>query len=987
MSEQSVHRPVFETRFDVVVVGAGHAGVAAALHLADQGRDVLLIDRRGDVMVESGRGFAARSGHADDDVWSRVSDGVARLGGRADDWLDGALTEIVGTDLLVEAGVSTLFYVQPIALDLDAEGLVCGIALATRTGVRRIHADRVIDATESGELVSLASDTTGRTPSTSRIQLLLQHPDWTALPEPEGSRATAWPSERSVSVEFDGSSWNLAVRARLDQLARELGDAISDVCLSHLGLVPSHEYRGLAPRPALPGNLVAASPAYTDALVSTPADRHRLGIEAARALATASKADRISTSPETTWRPRRVVRGDLCVAGIGTGGVLAAVAAARSGASVVAIEAGDILGGVGTTGGIHVYWFGAPGGLQAELDDRTHTLMNDYGRGPLGDGPFNPWAKLLAIEEMLDEEDIVIFRGALVFDVERVGRQIVAVHAATSDGVVRFEAMGFVDATGDGDLCALAGSGFALGRESDGLLHAYSQSSGRLRLLHGSPRMDHVNFDAGFCDPTDPEDLTRARLDGVRGYLVDGGFPEIGRPTYIAPALGIRQGRLVETDYVLTLDDLVSRRRFSDAVGYTAAHFDNHATDMEFESDDAVLYQWVLEQSSTPIACELPYRVLLPTDLDNVWIGSRSLGLSQDAQYVTRMQRDIQRVGEVAGLAGALAVRDRVDARAVPIRELQSLLRKSSALSRRPRSLETGFGLYTRTDDAGHVEFRSDQATSTEVLGELGDDRLDDHRDAAAAALARGLPDASLWWASRHPERTRDLMLMRLQDPTSNESTTWFAAAVLAVWGDPAAEPRLVAALRTLEYAPSATRRRTEQSGSEAGPGASTRAAPRWLVALVLLRACGGAATVDALDGLRRHAGHSLTTLSAACLTIARLAPRLDARDRSRCVAILDWIESVESVESADYAARNVGLHSHTAAVAGSMGPDHVTAHALAEPQATQFRRTYQDRSWQRDLALARARRALGVGKAAPDRYAADRRGFVRRAFERLRTP
>ncbi|MGC4153952.1 MAG: FAD-dependent oxidoreductase, partial [Propionicimonas sp.] len=685
------------------------------------------------------------------------------------------------------------------------------------------------------------------------------------------------------------------------------------------------------------------------------------------------------------WARETTVRTQVAVLGAGTGGLLAAVAAARSGAAVHAVEASGFVGGVGTVGGIHVYWFGAPGGLQAELDERTRVLMRAFGNGPLSDGPFNPWAKLIAAEEMLRESGAQVTRDATMFEVERDGDRLVAVRCATPDGILRLEADAFIDATGDGDLCALAGVPFRLGREGDGLLHAYSQSSGRLRQLRGQPRMDTVNFDAGFCDPTDPTDLTRARQQGIATYLIDGRFDEFERPTYLAPALGVRQGRQVETDLILSLDDLIGRRRFPDSVGYTAAHFDNHATDLQFESDEAVFYQWVLEQSATPIACELSYRHLLPRGLANVWIGSRCLGLTQEAQYVTRMQRDIQRVGEVAGLAAALAVADGTHARSLDVTELQRRLIASSALGTPPRALETTFGLYTRVADDGRTQFRPQQATDEALLGALGDpDPAPPELATVLDALDAGMPDASLWWAMRHPESCRSQVLART-GPDSGEMTSWLAATISAMWGEPAAEPRLVAAIERLESSPPRRRRRA-QEGSEAGPGESARTAPRWLTAVVLLRRCGTATCIPALAALASRPTHSVDALGAIARTIARLASRLAApADRAGLRDIVERLEAVTVLGTLDYSARDVGAHTRSA-VLGQTAADHISANHISGAYAAQLHNAYQDRTWQLTIALADARRALDMQVALPQSLIDSPVGSIRRAA-RLRTP
>ena len=961
MPHRGVPRPLPDEVFDIGVVGGGHAGFAAALRLARSGRRVVLIDRGGDLVAESGRSFAGIAGTGDEPIWRELVAGVDRLGGLGPDWLDGALTECVATSMLMASPIRALYHATVIGMDLDSDGLPNAVRVATRAGVRRIRAGRWLDATPTGEFIGILNPgESRRDPSGSRGWMFLQHPDWAALPIPDDARVTAWPSERALPLGFSAGH-GPDLLGGLDQVAGILGPAeLRRVCLSHFSFAPFHLYDPAAqPHRELPANVVSAVAPLGSEAITDLSTLHQLGISAADLAQRVPAAGPGKPGLDPVWAPVTSARTEVTVVGAGTGGVLATVAAARSGVRVHAVEGSTQVGGVGTVGGIHVYWFGAPGGLQTELDDRTRSIMHSHARGPFRDGPFNPWAKLIAAEQMLAESGATLSRETVLYEVERRGEAITAIWCARPGGIMKIEAEAFVDATGDGDLCALAGADFRLGRETDGLLHAYSQSSGRLRRLHGEPRMDTVNFDAGFCDPTDPVDLTRARQEGIAAYLIAGAFEETQRPTYVAPALGIRQGRQIATDLVLTLDDLVSRRRFPDAIGYTASHFDNHATDMQFESDQAVFYQWVLGQARVPIGAELSYRQLLPVGLANVWIGSRCLGLTQEAQYVTRMQRDIQRVGEVAGLAAALAVRERTGSRTVDLARLQELLTASTALGTRPRSLETTFGLYQRLSDDGEVQFQPRQATSHALLDQLRPgNAVPTSVGQVVAALDSAMPDASLWWAAHNPEACRDQVEARLA--SSNPSTTWLAACVLAMWNQTAAEPRLLAAIETLEPSPIRHRPRL-QEGSEAGPSEAERSAPRWLTAVVLLGRCGTEAAIPVLASLAAIRTHSVDTLSTVALAVGRLATRLDgSRDRASLRQILDTLKAATPLATTDYAARDVGAHSHTAATRGHPAPDHVAANHVTEPIASQLRATYQDRTPQLAKALAAAERLLG---------------------------
>lgn len=979
MTIGSRRTPPFETVFDVVIAGSGHAAYAAAVSLRRVGRTVLVLATSGDLVWESGRAFHADAGTSDDPGWRDLRDDVARRGAVAGRWMDGAITEVVATHRLVSSGASLLYYVRPIALECE-NGLLGSVVLATRAGMRRVAGRQWIDATETGELLRLAGAGPGRPGRRTTASLMLQHPDWSRVSRTTTLSSTAWATERVLEVPIpdDAASWRQAVLTALEDLEGAIGAEIAQVTMSHLSVQPVARYAaGPVIEPPL-SNVAAAVPGFTGHPVATIADRFMLGVEAAGQL---PGRDVCPVRPDELQRPlpspqpTQVVSADVCVAGTGTGGATAALAAARAGATVVCLEQQGFAGGIGTGGGIHGYWFGVPGGLQQQVDRATRELMKRFRGGPLGDGPFNPWAKMIALERMLQEHGVEVHTDALLFGVERRDDRVTAALVATPGGMYRVQAGAFVDGTGDGDLCALAGAEFRYGREYDGLAHTYSQSAGKLRELHGRPRMDVGNFNAGFCDSTDPEDLTRARIDGIRHYLLDG-YDAHSRPTYIAPTLGIRQGRQIITEYVLTLDDQIRGRRFDDGIGYTGSHYDNHATDFEFESDEAVFWVWANRQYFRPIACELSYRTLIPKGLANVWIASRCLGVTQDAHYTSRMQRDVQRIGEAAGFAAAEAVSAGAHALQVSYEDLRKWLEETGAASKAPRYLQTGFGAF----DFGGGPVRpatplvpDASAAATEAL----------------AALERGEPGSALWWLYQHEPLVHGDVRRKLAE-SRRPMTGWLAAGVLAMWGDPAAEPRLIEAVATAEYGFGDDYGWVPPTGLYKTDGFNplewNKVVPNWLCAVALLRRCGTDACLPALDALLDRPIHGVNTLTTVAVTLERLVRRgALATDGAPAavLAMLDRILAARVVGHVDHVERYSGRYSEYAVRGWFDASSPVDDTSDEETLPPTMVNAFIDNRWQLQLAVARTRAALGAPMQEPARpYLSDYRAFVRRAFE-----
>ena len=878
---------IFSRTFDVGVFGAGYAGFAAAMELASKGKSVFLADLRGDLLWESGRAFQMTTGR-----WTSGSrllpDCLARITGVTSEWFDGGTAEVVATELLRDAKLQVLYYVAPLGVMREGDELRA-VTVATKGGLRRLVARQWVDATESGTLVQLLVPALRpRSPSRLRIHVMLQRMRWPDAPagtldvppELAGCRLewvpTPYASERTLTIDIPGDEPRFlrtvvpAIRALRARLGTELGDAF----VSHLSFTPYPLYDEAGHVDAPVSNLAVAVPALVGQPVRTLAERFELGLSAARELADrrVGKIDaKLSSKEMPVSTACSEETADIAIAGLGTGGVLAAVAAARAGADVMAFDMALFAGGIGVGAGIPVYYYGCSGGLQAEVDSRVRELMPLFASRDVWERGFHPDVKRIVDADLLGDAGVRIFLGALTSTVECDGRRIKATVVATPAGPVRIGARAWIDASGDGDLCALAGARFHLGRSGDGRLHTYTQSCGSFCHVGNRLVNNTTNPDSGLTDPTDAESLTRARIDGIHALNMTV-VNAMNRLTYVAPLIGLRQGRRIDADIMLTIDDLIECRRFPDVVGYTGSHYDNHAPDYEFESDDAFFYVACAGLWSARTASEISYRMLLPKGLENVWLACRAAGTSEEACHSFRQQRDIQRIGEVCGLAAALAVNARTASRAVPYGVLRKHLQESGALPLgEPEGTDFGeaVGPCNFTAPGSPVPKKARIARDVEGL-QAADYGLALWRLYRAGQKAAG-PSLRPWLASRDARRS------------------WQAAELFAMWGNAAAEPRLLRAIVKREQ------------GAEHDPSifdprrGSRRILPRWWAAVTLLRRCGTAASLPTLERLASSAHLPFHVRTAAVLTVTRMGERFRT-DRTVCLRLERLIECLAIV-------------------------------------------------------------------------------------------
>jgi hypothetical protein len=232
--------------------------------------------------------------------------------------------------------------------------------------------------------------------------------------------------------------------------------------------------------------------------------------------------------------PARMVEVEVCVYGGTSGGVIAAVQAARLGRTAVVLEAGRHLGGM-TAGGLSWTDVGsservwAVGGMAREFYKR---VGKHYGQDPktVFDPPastdptrtgydfpkppslsFEPKVAEAVFNEMLAGAKVPVhFQSPLNGVSKRDGR---ITEIVTRDGL-RVRAQMFIDATYEGDLMALAGVSFTYGREANA---QYSETVNGVQGPATNPR-------AGKFDvPVDPYVIPGRPESGVLPYLVQPG--------------------------------------------------------------------------------------------------------------------------------------------------------------------------------------------------------------------------------------------------------------------------------------------------------------------------------------------------------------------------------------------------------------------------------------------------------------------------------
>ncbi len=411
---------------------------------------------------------------------------------------------------------------------------------------------------------------------------------------------------------------------------------------------------------------------------------------------------------------------DLIVAGGGMAGVSAAICAAREGLSVLLIEKEGCFGGAMSNSLVFPfmpYWSGNKakgnwrlicGGVFEEMMKKQEEMTGKEFT------ELEPEIFKLVLDDLFTESGADVLFHAMLHKVETEADMVRKVTVATKMGTIDFEADFFIDATGDGDLFALAGCEYLLGRPSDNLcqpmttcfrmsgvdIERYKREEEEIQKKYKEyqaagkitcPREDimafygigegilHLNTTRIIkLDPTNPEDVSKAEIDArrqvgeiVRFFKEASGAFKGATLISIASTIGVRESRKLKGLYVLSGQDLKDQIEFEDTIAIGNYEIDIHdpnggGTSHYFFSDDEHY--------------RIPYRSLVAKEFKNLLVAGRCISATHEAQAAIRIMPTCACLGQAAGTAVAVAKGDGGDTHSVNIEKLREKLLDANAI-------------------------------------------------------------------------------------------------------------------------------------------------------------------------------------------------------------------------------------------------------------------------------------------------------------------
>ena len=353
---------------------------------------------------------------------------------------------------------------------------------------------------------------------------------------------------------------------------------------------------------------------------------------------------------------------DVLVAGGGVAGIAAALAAARHGVKVILLEKQFMLGGLATSGLVTIYLPLCNGkghqvsfGIAEELlrlsikyghEDRYPTAWLENGSmeeraKKRFEVRYNAQLFAIAAEQLLLKEGVTILYGTSACSVAMTSDKISAVIVENKSGRTAIKTKSVVDATGDADICTMAGEETAFFGPGNILAawHYYETGNGYDLSKLGFAEIPEEDR------KKETKPLVARRFQGVDGQELSE-MMQISHEKILEEVVKKKQENPAYMPVTIaTIPQIRMTRRI--VGGYTMETSDDRK---EFEDSIGMIGNW---KKRGPVY-EVPFRALYGSKVKNLITAGRNISASDAMWDVTRVIPACAVTGEAAGVAAAM---------------------------------------------------------------------------------------------------------------------------------------------------------------------------------------------------------------------------------------------------------------------------------------------------------------------------------------------
>jgi hypothetical protein len=342
---------------------------------------------------------------------------------------------------------------------------------------------------------------------------------------------------------------------------------------------------------------------------------------------------------------------DVLVAGGGTAGAMAGVAAVEQGAKVAVVEYFPELGGTKTLGGVGGWYAGHRDTVLWQIfHDGVRKERDAFGGGAALTNMMSYFRK------QVTGHGGQLLTNSIVCGVTMDGNRMTGIVVEREGALSILTGDVVIDATGDGDVAAFAGASFGYGIERMNATQNYSQWDIQ---PHG--------VGPSFPDSTAQRDydilMSHYLSEFQRGYQLT----HLQSHYYdFRPMLTVRESRRIVGDCTIDMRDILTERRYPDTICLAHSNYDPHSFgDTPLTRVGCVL---IFGVSATGA---IPYRAILPRGIDGLLISGKAISETHNALQFTRMSFDVMTRGYVTGRIAASISEKGIQTREFDVRSIQ----------------------------------------------------------------------------------------------------------------------------------------------------------------------------------------------------------------------------------------------------------------------------------------------------------------------------
>ena len=444
---------------------------------------------------------------------------------------------------------------------------------------------------------------------------------------------------------------------------------------------------------------------------------------------------------------------DVAVAGLGVAGAISAVTSAGKNLKTLGIERLNAPGGTMTTGGVNGYYFGGSGGIFERIDERVREKC------ALVTPPAfeNPDLRKHILDAAIADSGAHTLYESVITGLYADGRRIAGIRVCSGGAERDIAVRVLIDATGDGDICDMAGCSMDFGRESDGSVMPFTIVKS---YMHGG-RLERTNYDCGKVDHRNVSAYSRAILEANATFAQRGADERMVR---LQPLPGIREGRLLNGEKKIKLENFLNGIYDDDPVMYAYADLDKHGADTAFDSDLYRKWHILSNLGALNISVPVPLGCLIAREYDNLLAAGRCLSVDHEMLTCIRMSRDMQKIGEIAAIAAYVSITDHVPLKDIKYGRVLPFLKETGCFS---EANNRGFWYDGGSDESykRKAEWITDPAQINESLSTLK-------------------PGVAIWSCRLLGGKVKPALISNLE--SKDENLRKHSALALAVMDDPA---------------------------------------------------------------------------------------------------------------------------------------------------------------------------------------------------------